>query len=242
MSPLSRRQALGSLAAWTACAPAAISSAAAGGRRTVPYYSARSELFATLACARMALSNASPEEHYPVEDVSEMVFHRPGKWIFEAQLVPIMIEKNLEALLYSETPHEELVAGKFPARHGPAAPERIDREAVAWAAGYLNEKNFTAEGADLEKALDLFRKGWFVIAGVDARALWKRRSGAAFERYDVVVAGEDSGAGRVLVHDPCRGPSVSVSARLLSEAMSAGGADRTVLAIRAPETEDAAVR
>ena len=49
------------------------------GWRDVAYYSARADIYSTLASTRMILSTIDREEHYPVEDVRDMIFQKPGR-------------------------------------------------------------------------------------------------------------------------------------------------------------------
>ena len=194
--------------------------------RDVAYYSARSDLFATLACARMALSNYDHVEHYPVEDVDDMIFHREGYFVFEAQLMPILLQKGYKVKLHSKTPYKDLADGKDLDRYGKKAEDKIDEEALKWAAKFLNDDNFKSEEVSFNKAVEWFEKGEFVMIGV-SRNILRNDASLPYCRYNIVITGTDKN--KICYHDPSFGPSKWAEKEFIKKAFEHEGTDRAVL-------------
>ncbi len=203
--------------------------------RSAPYYSARSDLYGGLACARMALGYFEPNEHFPVEDVSDMIFHRPGYWVFEAQLIPILAQKGYQVELRSETDYKGLVEGKTPAGYGTDAGRRIDRKALGWAVPYLTETNFISHGADIFEELKWYLHGSFLMLSV-SRAVLRDDSSLPYCRYNVVVTGVTRD--KVRYHDPSLGPDRWTSLEKMNRAFTATGTDRAALRVSPPPPEE----
>lgn len=210
--------------------------------RKVPYFSQRSDLDGTLACARMVLSYFEPDEHFPVSDVSDMTFHKRDRWIFDAQLIPILEQKGYKVYLRASTPYhffskgtdgneindKERAGDLFARKYGPHARGKIDPEALAWAAGYLNEGNFKPSGASLNEALKWFRDGAMVMLSVD-RAVLRNYPELPYCRYNIIITGV--AGGRIRFHDPSKGPDCMASMDLIEKAFEAPGTDRAVLRV-----------
>ena len=195
--------------------------------RDVPFFQARSDLDATLACARMVLSNFDRKEHYPVGDVSEMVYHREGFWIFEAQLIPILAQKDLGPTLHTTAPYPELIQGRGLEPYGPDAARRIDREALEWASGSFDASTFAPEAASFDQVLEWTRKGALMLLGV-SRAVLRSDPGLPYCRYNIVLTGVQ--ADQVRYHDPAAGPHRSAPAALIRKAYESGP-DRSALGV-----------
>jgi hypothetical protein len=195
--------------------------------RDVPFFQARSDLDATLACARMILSNFDRKEHYPVGDVSEMVYHREGYWIFEAQLIPILAQKNLGPTLHATAPYSELIQGRGLGPYGPEAARRIDREALEWAAESFDESTFSAEAVSFDQILEWVRKGALMMLGV-SRAVLRSDPGLPYCRYNIVLTG--IAADQVRYHDPAGGPHRSAPVALIRKAYESGP-DRSAIGV-----------
>lgn len=204
------------------------------GGRDVPYFSARSDMDSTLACARMAMSNFDRSEHYPVDDLRDMLYHREGHWIFEAQLVPILDHKELGPTLHSTTPYKKLMAGKGGEVYGPGAASKIDRKALEWASGFLNGPRYREEAVPLEQALEWHDMGALIILGVDRKVL-RNDPGLPYCRYNVVLAG--ARGGRVFFHDPVAGPDRSLPLEAMKRAYENNGNERTLLGAMPPKPE-----
>jgi hypothetical protein len=173
----------------------------------------------------MALSNYDHAEHFQAADVAEMVFAREGRWVFEAQLLPIFGQRRLGATLHATTPYPDLVSGRGLDRYGPEAGSRIDREALAWAAGFFNEDNHRAEAVDFEQILAWRRLGAVMMVGV-SRSVLRGDPGLPYCRYNIVLTGED--AGGIYYHDPALGPHRRADRELIQRAYE-GGPDRAVI-------------
>jgi hypothetical protein len=195
----------------------------------VPYYSERSDLDATVACARMALGYFEPDEHFPYSDAAEMVYHREGFWTFEAQLIPILEQKGYRAMLHAATPYAELAAGHVPERYGPEARPRIDREALQWALARLSDNNFSSEPLSFSRALEWLSQGDLVVVAA-SRSVLRRDPSLPYCRYNLVLTGRAGAA--VSFHDPAAGPHRQAAATELGQAFEAPGTDRAVLRVR----------
>lgn len=227
---LGRREFL-ALAAGAPTALGAFAAAASDQRATllpIPYYSERSDLDAGVACARMALGYFEPEEHSPCTDVAEMVCHREGFWTFEAQLIPILLQKGCRAVLQAQTPYAELAAGKAQERYGAEAGKRIDREALQWALPYLKEENFQERPAVFDEALEWFDVGDLVVLAVSRQVL-RHAPSLPYCRYNVVLTGHAGNT--VRYHDPAAGPHRQADVAALRAAFEAAGTDRAALRI-----------
>jgi hypothetical protein len=205
----------------------AAGAARADGVRDVPFFQARSDLEATLACARMILSNYDRKEHFPVADVAEMLYHREGFWVFEAQLIPILAQKGFGPTLHADTPYPDLIAGSGLERYGPDAARRTDREALEWAAGALDENTFQSSPASFDQVLEWSRKGALMMLAV-SRAVLRSDPGLPYCRYNIVLTGTQSD--RVRYHDPSAGPHRSAPLDLIRKAYEAGP-DRAVIGV-----------
>ncbi len=194
----------------------------------VPFFSARSDTEAPLACARMALSFFEPHEHFIVSRVAEMIFHRPGYWVFEAQLMPMLADKGYRVKLHADTPYAELAKGKASSRYGKDADGFIDCEALSWALSSLKKDSFDPCGASLSRALRWHEKGELVIIGASPKVL-RNDPGLSYCRYDLLLCGH--GEKEVVAHDPCGGPYQKIPRKLLEKAFSEPACDRAVLRI-----------
>jgi hypothetical protein len=226
---LDRRQALASLAAVAAGAIWPCSALAAAP--AVPFYSSRSDLESGLAAARMVLGAFEPDEHFPVADVNQMIFHRPGYWVFEAQLAPILLQKGYRVTVHGLTPYPELIQGGEAGRYGEGTAQRIDREALAWAWRHLDRNSFRREGPALEQALAWSAAGDVVMISVD-RSVLRSDPALPYLRYYLVL----TGVGQDLrFHDPGQGPHRAAPRELIRRAFDLPRTDRAVLRVRRNE-------
>ncbi len=197
--------------------------------RRVPFFSARSDISSTLACARMALSYFEPQKNFTVSRVSEMIYYKPGCWTFEAQLMPMLSNKGYRVKLHTDTPYEKIARGEVTNRYGKDASKFICQDAVSWALSDLSENNFGPSGADLKTALQWHEKGELIMIGVSRRVL-RNSPGLGYCRYNLIICGR--GEDSVYVHDPCGGPYRKISRDLLEQACADSGSDRAVLRVR----------
>jgi len=200
----------------------------AGRLPAVPYYSSRSDLDCTLAAARMILGALEPDQHFPLEDVKDMVFNRPGRWVFEAQLIPILEQEGYRVRLYATTAYPELAAGKGFSRYGPEAGERIDREALAWAAARLTPKNFTPGEPELRAAIAWLEQGDLIMISAQRAAL-RNNPALPYCRYNLALIGSEQT--KVFYHDPGAGPGRSGSLKFMDRVFTENAPDRAVLRV-----------
>jgi hypothetical protein len=194
--------------------------------RDVAYYSARSDMSATLACARMALSNWDHIEHYPIEDIKDMIFHRDGYFAFEAQILPILLQKGYDVKLHATTPYKDLAYGKGIDRYGSGSKNKIDIESIKWASKFLNDSNHKIEKVSFTKVIEWFKKGEFVMIGVSRNVL-RNKPSLPYCRYNIVITGTDKN--KVRYHDPSLGPNIWAEKDLVKKAFEAKGADSAVM-------------
>jgi len=197
--------------------------------RQVPFFSARSDISSTLACARMALSYFEPQKHFTVSRVAEMIYHKPGCWTFEAQLIPMLANKGHRVKLHTDTPYKKIARGEGTDRYGKDASRYICQESISWAFSNLSEKNFDSSGAGLKTALQWHEKGELIMIGVSRRIL-RNSPDIGYCRYNLIICGRDAEA--VYVHDPCGGPYRRIPEELLEKACAVPGSDRAVLRVR----------
>jgi hypothetical protein len=195
----------------------------------IPYFSGRSDLDSTLACARMVLSYFEPGEDFELADVSEMTGHEEGRWVFEAQLIPILEKKGYRAILHANTAYAQLAAGRGFEKYGPDAIKRGDPKALAWAMPFLNDGNFKPESASWDQVLAWFEQGDLVMIGAD-RAVLRSNPALPYCRYNLILTGLRGQT--VRWHDPSHGPHRQSPASLIAAAFSSPPADRAVLRVR----------
>jgi len=200
----------------------------------IPYYSSRSDLFATIACARMILGYFEPQEHFPIADVKEMTFHRDGCWTFEAQLVPILLQKGYNVTLHSDTPYRELAEGKGAERYGKGAKDKINREALKWALGYLDKKGWKRKRPSFNEAISWFCSGSALMVSA-SRSVLRGGPELPYCRYNIIITGVPEG--QVRYHDPVAGPHRRAPMEHIKKAFEAPGADRAFLIVRANKDE-----
>lgn len=215
-------------AAGLALAPPRLLPAAEDRPGRVPYYSSRSDLDAGVACARMVLNFFNHDEHYEYTDVSEMIYHREGRWVFEAQLLPILMKKGYRAGLHASTPYPDLAAGRGLDRYGAEGRDRIDQPALAWAAGYLSDQNFLLEETDGDHLLDWLKEGEILVVSVH-RGVLRRDPALPYCRYQVILTGRDRDT--IRYHDPSLGPHCRAPVSLLLQAFTAAPTDHAVLRV-----------
>jgi hypothetical protein len=191
-------------------------------------------MYATIACARMILGYFEPDEHFPIADVKEMTSHRDGCWTFEAQFVPILLQKGYEVILHSDTPYRELAEGKGAERYGKGAEDKINRDALKWALGYLDAKNWKNERPSFNEAVSRFCGGSALMLSA-SRSVLRGGSELPYCRYNIIVTGVSDG--QVRYHDPAAGPHRRASMEHIKKSFEAPGADRAFLVVRADKDE-----
>jgi hypothetical protein len=197
----------------------------------VPYYRQGQDSNCYQACLLMILKNFFPEENYILRDMDKLTGRKPSHWTFEAQLVPPLLDKGLDVRLFATTDYEKINEEYVSRRYGQHVVSLIDYGAVRRAAARLTPAVHSRRRLEWKDVEELFRNGWLTMLCVDENALWTGEAGR-FSGHALMLVGISGHT--VYIHDPRKGPNLSLPKKNLVKAWQVEGTDTAVLFVKHP--------
>lgn len=195
----------------------------------LPYFHQSASDDCYQACLAMILKFFFPQEDFPAPRLNSLTRHRPGYWTLEAQLVPALLERQLQVELHASTPYAELTPELAARRYGPVGAGKIDFQALAWAREVLTPGVFFPHEMEWNELASRFRQGWAVMFCVNEEVLMRQNRGR-FLGHGLVLTGVSETHARV--HDPARQENMLYPQRLLAAAFGSPGTDHAVLLVK----------
>jgi hypothetical protein len=195
----------------------------------VPYYRQGQDSNCYQACLLMILKNFFPEENYTLRQMDKLTGRKPNHWTFEAQLVPPLLDKGLDVRLFATTDYEKISAEYVSRKYGQHVDTLIDYDSVRRAAARLNPAVHSRKRLEWNDVEELFRKDWLTMLCVDENALWTGKPGR-FQGHALMLVGISGET--VFIHDPRKGPNLSLPKKNLVKAWQVEGTDGAVLFVK----------
>ncbi|MBW2995235.1 hypothetical protein KY312_02695 [Candidatus Woesearchaeota archaeon] len=183
---------------------------------------------------KMALKYYYPEKDFSFEELDKLSGRTPGKWTWTSQLMPILIDNNLDAYYYSTTPYneikqggEEFILDYYGEEDGKVIVEQTNFEALYSSIDKLNNR-FFQEKLDFSEIEKEFKKGHVIILMVDKNILFGWQG--PYAGHGIIITSINKT--HATVHDSSGTSNLLTTKEQLIKAWNAPGTDNDAIIIK----------
>ncbi|MBW2966791.1 hypothetical protein KY342_06840 [Candidatus Woesearchaeota archaeon] len=202
----------------------------------IPFYRQSSSGNCMQTQVKMALKYYYPEKDFSFEELDKLSGRTPGKWTWTSQLLPVLIDNNLDAYYYSTTPYneikqrgEEFILEYYGQRDGQVMIDHTNFESLYSSIDKLNNnKKFFQEKLDFSEIENEFKKGHIIILIIDKNVLFNRQGSYAGHGITITSINQT----HISIHDSSGTQNLLTTKEQLIKAWNAPGTDNDAIIIK----------